>query len=64
MIRATPAPRRVRPGLLILLLLCVGLAGHALWDHVERRRLVTEIERIHVQSEAGTAVVDVLSEWG
>ncbi len=51
MIRATPAPRRVRPGLLILLLLCVGLAGHALWDHVERRRLVTEIERIHARGE-------------
>ncbi len=51
MSRATPGRRRVRPGLLILLLLCVGLAGHALWDHVERRRLVAEIERIHARGE-------------
>lgn len=37
---------RVRPGLVVLLLGCMALAAHAIWDHVERRRLVAEIDAV------------------
>lgn len=55
----TPAPpvvprrRRVRPGLVVLLLGCLALAAHAVWDHVERRRLVVEIDAV---SKSGAPV--------
>ncbi len=38
--------RRVRPGLVVLLAVSLALALHALWDHIERRRLVREIDAV------------------
>lgn len=47
-----PAPltarrhRRIRPALVVLLFGCLALVAHAVWDHVERRRLVAEIDAV------------------
>lgn len=41
-----PPLGRVRPGLIVLLLFAFALALHAVWDHVERRRLVAEIDAV------------------
>lgn len=46
-----PPRRGVRRGLLVALVLSLLLALHAAWDHVERRRLVREIEQIQRRGE-------------
>lgn len=47
MTAARHLPRgRVRPGLIVLLLIAFALALHAVWDHFERRRLVAQIDAV------------------
>lgn len=50
----TPRGARPRRSLVALLVLSLLVASHAVWDHVERRRLVARIDAIHGQGERVT----------
>jgi hypothetical protein len=50
-IAAVPLRRRVRGGLIVALVVSLIVALHAVWDYVERRRLVSAIEAIQQRGE-------------